>query len=263
MSTQVIDEPRDTVTCAVAPQAAIELADDASMTGVIELLLKGQDRLDSLARDERRQADLIPRYLAIVLTSFSVYALALVLLLDAAPPQARPELLRERWASAGPAPAISLWAAYTLGMIASSGVCLPSFYFFGLLSGVRVSLVQVVGHIMKGKASTAMMLLGLLPIYVALMLGSIVLAAPPDRIETLLLLGLLLPFGAGMWGVVSIYSGFQGHCDTLPEARRARRACFLRRLTFAWAALYTIVTPVMIFTIWDSLSRTLLNLPAW
>jgi hypothetical protein len=128
---------------------------------------------------------------------------------------------------------------------------LPSFYFFGLLAGVRASAVQVAGHVMKGKASTAVMLLGLLPIYVAVVLGMIVFALPPVELQLALYLGLALPFIAGLWGVWSIYRGFLALGDSLPPAKRYRRTCFLRRLTVAWAATYSVVTPVMIWTLFQ------------
>lgn len=224
--------------------------DEHSLLGMIELLLKHPARLDQLARTEERQPELLPRFLAIVLASFSVFALALVLLLDQADPAALPPFLRAHWTGRA-GPAVSLWAAYTVGLIAATGVCLPSFYFFGLLAGVKTSALQVVGHIMKGKASTAVMLLGILPIYVAVVLGMVVFRAPAADLQVALYLGLALPFVAGVWGVWSIYRGFLTMADTLPECRRARRTCFLRRLTVAWAALYTVVTPVMIWSLWN------------
>jgi len=232
-----------------ADAATLEV-DEHSTLGLIELLLKAPLRVDALARDEGRQAELIPRFLGIVLVSFSVYALGLVLLLNYADSAALPNFLRPQWSHSF-GPAFSLWAAYTLGLVAASGVCLPSFYFFGLLAGVRVSALQVTGHVMKGKASTAVMLLGILPIYVAVVLGMIVFGAPAFMLHDVLCIGLALPFVAGLWGVWSIYRGFQGHTDTLPECRRERRGCFLRRLTFAWAAVYSAVTPVMIYTLWN------------
>ncbi len=230
-----------------APQPAI---DDNSLLGLTELLLKHPARVDQLARDEARQADMLPRLLAIVLVSFSMFSLALVLLLDNAAPNALPSVIRSNW-TGGWRPAVSLWAAYTIGMVAASGICLPSFYFFGLLVGVKISLLQVTGHIMKGKASTAVMLLGILPIYVAVVLGMIVFHAPNDILHNWLCVGLALPFLAGFWGAWAIYRGFLDMADTLPACRRERRTCFLRRLTVAWGAMYCAVTPVMIYTLWN------------
>ena len=77
---------------------------------------------------------------------------------------------------------LSLGLAYVLGLIAATGVCLPSFYFYGLLSGVRITVLQVTTHITEGMAATALMLLGLLPIYVAYVLGLIVFEAPSSSL---------------------------------------------------------------------------------
>jgi hypothetical protein len=131
---------------------------------------------------------------------------------------------------------------------------LPSFYFYGLLAGVKVSWLQVTALIMKGKASTSVLLLGILPIYMAIVLGLSVFQAEPSWLRLAFYLGLVLPFGAGLWGVRNIYLGFMGLADTLPPERRVHRECFLRRLTLACAGCYSAVTPVMIYTLWDYFS---------
>src|SRR4051794_40371732 len=224
--------------------------DDRSVLGLTELLLKDPDRLDRLARDEARQPRLIPSFLAVGLASFSLFALALVLTVNAAPVAALPGFLAGPWAAHPTAAAVALWLAYALGFTLATGVCLPSFYFYGLLAGVRVSWLQVTAQIMKGQASTAMMLMGILPIYLAAALGAVVFAAPPDVLRGVLNVGLVLPFVAGLWGVRSIYASFLGLSDTLPAHRCCRRECWLRRLTMACSACYTAVCPVMIYTLW-------------
>ena len=65
-------------------------ADEHSVLGVTELLLKDPERVDRLAREENEQPYLIPRFLAVGLTSFSLFALALVLTLGSAPASAVP-----------------------------------------------------------------------------------------------------------------------------------------------------------------------------
>jgi hypothetical protein len=235
------------------PQIAV---DEHSLLGLTELLLKEPARVDALAREEARQPELIPRFLAMAFASFSLFALALVLLFNSVDRDALPGFLKERWTgSAGPA--VSLWLAYTFGLVAATGVCLPTFYFHSLLAGLRISVLQVTGHIMKGKASTSMMLLGILPIYVAIVLGMIVFHSPADVLEGALYLGLFLPFVAGLWGARAICRGVMSLADTLPADRRPGREWFLRWLTLAWAGCYTAVTPVMIYTLWDSFSGTI------
>jgi hypothetical protein len=229
------------------PEAA---PDERSVLEVIELLLKDSRHLDQLARDDERQPLLIPRFLAVGLSSFSLFALALVLTLSAAPAEALPWPLAEHWTTQRTASSLALWLAYALGFTMTTGVCLPSFYFYGLLAGVRVSWLQVTAQVMKGQASTAVMLMGILPMYLALALGAVIFGAPPHLLRAVFYVGLGLPFVAGLWGVRAIHRGFLSLSDTLPPARRADRECWLRRLTAACSACYAAVCPVMIYTLW-------------
>lgn len=225
---------------------------ERSLVGLVELLLKAPAQLDAWTRDPSRQAELIPRLLMLSLTSFALFSTVLVLLLRAADAEAIPMILEHWNDSAGPALALGL--AYPAGMVAATGLCLPTFYFFGLLAGVRISVLQVTAHVLKGKAATAVFLLGLTPIYLSVTLGMVIFHAEPKALSAALSAGLALPFLAGLWGVRSIYRGFLSLADTLPPERRCRRTCFLRRLTVAWAAVYTIVTPVMIWSLYQNMS---------
>jgi hypothetical protein len=237
------------------------VADSNSTLGLAELLLKDPVQVDRLTRDEARQSELIPRLLALVVLCFTSYSLVLAAVLHFIPRKALPSIVAERW-SGSVACVAALWAAYTFGMIAASGICLPSFYFFGLLAGARLSVAQTVAHVVKGKGATAIMLLGLLPIYFTVVLGMIVFNAPIDKLEWSVYLGLALPFLAGLWGVRSIYRGFlnsddlpvRGRCLELAKDDRLGRVIFLRRLIIAWAVCYTAVTPVMIWTLWKMLA---------
>src|SRR6266851_7043496 len=66
-------------------------ADEHSMLGMAELLLKAPALVDRLTRDSDRQPELVFRFLAIALTSFSLFAAVLILLLDCVPEEALPE----------------------------------------------------------------------------------------------------------------------------------------------------------------------------
>src|SRR5262245_43496039 len=88
----IVEEPRD--------QARCRAAGNASALRLAELLLKDRVHVDDLLRDEDRQAELIPRFLAIALSSFSVYACAMVLLLFAAPADSLPSVLAPNWSLA-------------------------------------------------------------------------------------------------------------------------------------------------------------------
>jgi hypothetical protein len=219
-------------------------------TELIELMLKDQRRLDVLIREEADAPELIPRLLGIAFVGFTIFGIAATLILNlggslpAWVPRAR--FSDGTWAN--------LTLAYVLGLIAATGVCLPSFYFYGLLAGIKLTMLQSVAHTVKCLAVTAVVLVGALPIYVAISLGMIVFSAPADWLQSTIGLGLALPFVAGLWGVKTLFLGFADFAETLPPCRKAERACFLRRLTVAWAACYTTVTPVMIIWLWTRFS---------
>ena len=67
-----------------------------------------------------------------------------------------------------------LTGAYAFGLVAASGVALPSLYFYCLLSGLRMSMLEVVTHAVKAKAIAAVALVGILPIYVAVAMGVVI-----------------------------------------------------------------------------------------
>jgi hypothetical protein len=146
--------------------------------------------------------------------------------------------------------------AYAFGLVAASGVALPSLYFYGLLAGVRMSMVDVLIHAVKSKAIAAVALVGILPIYVALAMGVVIFNVGETALQSTLILGLILPFIAGLWGTASLYHGFSQLCDTMPPDKAIRRECFLRRLVLSWAACYSAIMPVMIYTLWEVFSRT-------
>jgi hypothetical protein len=229
---------------------------DHSTVALVELMLKNPQGLDGLVRDNARQAELIPRFLAISLVGFTIYGLAATVMLNAAVglgtagawPRGIPSA---RWGSSSLA---NLTIAYAIGLVAATGVCLPSFYFYGLLAGVKPTMLGVLTHAMKGKSVAAVTLVGILPIYVAVVLGMIVFHLPSAWTQLTLYGALALPFIAGLNGVRSLYVGFMGLTDTLRPEHRCQRECLLRRLTGAWSACYTAVTPLMVYTIWNHLS---------
>lgn len=250
-------QPADEVPVGTEENAAVEEAlveaNERSTFGLVELLLKQPARVDRLNRDEARQPELIPRFLGVGLASYLAFGVLMVLILNFAPAAAWPHSLvipmpPAHWHDG------TFWSlpvGYTVGLVLAICVCLPSFYFFGLLAGIKMSFRQVVGQVMKGTAANAVLLVGILPIYVAVAMGLIVFDAPADVLQWTLKIGLLLPFIAGPWGMRSIYLGVMGLADTLPAKCRHRRTCFLRRLTFAWSACYAAVSPIMIYRLWE------------
>jgi hypothetical protein len=220
--------------------------------GLAELLLKNPERVDQLNRDPSLQGELFPRLLLIGEAGFLVYSLVMVLLWNVAPIPAGDTLpLRLPPANWSDGTALALPVAYTLSILLASCVCLPSFYFYSLLAGVNMRFSDIVNLIAKGTAANAIMLLGVLPIYVAGVLGFIVLEVRAEVLAWTLGLGLLLPFVSGVWGLWAIYQGVMNTVQVRPEPWRCRRGCFLRRLTLSWAAVYATVVPVMVYRLWE------------
>jgi hypothetical protein len=254
--------------CKVFCDAAAEPEEAAGSLGIaamIELILKDRRRLDQLLRRTTHNVDLASRLLAISLTSFVLYGLAMSITLDAShrwPQLASPaDWINDpqpfvAWADTSGlrspvvVRAIGLIFAYSFGLIAASGICLPSLYFYGLLSGLRMTMADVAVHTLKGTAVTAVALIGILPVYSAMALGAIVLPFCRELIGPILLLGLCLPFIAGLSGTRSLFIGFADLCHTMPAEFQDRRACFLRRLILSWCACYMAVAPLMIVTVW-------------
>jgi hypothetical protein len=248
---------------------------DMTLLELVESILKRRDRLERAIRMPDLQSKLIPKFLAISFAGFLFFGIALSLVFTSAKewpePAAIADLVAGRgtsimsWASVAngesrlgrwlDGSALTIMAAYSIGLIAATGICLPSLYFYGLLAGVRMTMLDVVIHALKAKAVSAVALVGILPIYAALGLGIVVFDLPDFVRHATFWLGLILPFLAGLFGTYSLYCGFLGLADTLPPDRRCRRACFLRRLVLSWGACYTAVTPVMIHTLWVMFAR--------
>jgi hypothetical protein len=246
---QVTTPPEEALLSVLPADEPVVTVNEDSALGLVELLLKNPGRVEHLNRDQTRLPLLVPRFLIIALASYALFAVAMIGIFELVPAAALPSLLPTNgWSKAA---AVGLLLGYTIGLVAASGVCLPSFYFYGLLAGVKISMLQVVAQTLKGAAATAIMLIGVLPIYVAVTLGLCVFNAPEETMTFWLYLGLGLPFLAGWWGLRSIYLGFVGLADTLPPERRCRRECFLRRLTVSWTGVYAAVSPVMIYRLWE------------
>jgi len=237
-----------------APDAAT-LARATSLGSVIDLLLKDNARLDAILRLEEGQRRLIPRLLAVAVGCFALYGIVATLMLNLARTHSGFWLPTLPAAMTDDGTIGNLTLAYAVGMIAAAGICLPSFYFYGLLSGIRLSMLGTAAHALKGMGAGAVALVGILPIYVAVTLNLLSGSKDPALLSMLVGIGLALPFIAGLRGARSLFLGFVGLADTIPCDGRYERACLLRRLILAESGLYTFVTPLVIYSIWQHLSQ--------
>ena len=243
---------------------------------LIEMILKDRSRLERIIHSSSMAAELVPRLLTVALAAFTLFGVALAIVFAALGRDVQLHPIAHRLSrqvenlvdfqqtdAHGPAGWISttvksvkMISAYDLGLIASAGICLPSLYFYGLLAGIKLSMTRVVVQTLKGMATTAVALVGILPIYMAFALAAAVFNFFPDLVNAVLWMGMILPFVAGLFGVASLSAGFSELAERMSATFRCGRACLLRRLVVSWAACYTAVTPVMIYTLWEYFGRT-------
>ena len=260
------DVPRIPEDC----ELAVSQPNGRGLFALVELILKDPVRLDRQIRQTNQQIELLPRLLATSLAAFAIFGVAMTLVLSAAgvwphlfPIQdvlAGKQIPVLRFESNETASFLSPWwngdafrliAAYSIGLIGATGICLPSLYFYGLLAGIRMTMMDVVIHAVKSKAVAAITLIGIIPIYAAFGLATAIFPLPDVSRDTVLLFGLLLPFIAGFAGTYSLYRGLSTLTDTITPERREHRECFLQRLVVSWCGVYSAVSPVLIFTLWQ------------
>lgn len=239
---------------------------------LVELILKDPVSLDRLIRKPEQQFELVPRFLSISLAAFAIFGVSMTLVFSAA--GVWPHLFAIESVLAGNhalglqfeaeeaksfvspwlnGNAFRLIAAYAIGLIAATGICLPSLYFYGLLAGIRMSMMDVAIHALKSKAVAAVTLIGIIPIYAAFGLATAIFTLTELSRDAVLVFGLILPFIAGLSGTYSLYRGLSTLTDTMAPEQRTYRECFLQRLVLSWCGVYSAVSPVLIFTLWQRL----------
>src|SRR6185436_8028189 len=226
---------------------------EPTFVNLTEMTLKRPQDVRAMAREGDLQPRVVLNLLLIGLAGIALFSAAFTVILACSPPLS--------WV-----PRVSFhdrsilrpMLSYTIGMVDALGICLPSFYFYGLLSGIRASMLQVTAISLHALATTGIILMGLLPIYVGSILGVIVLGATNGLVYPFLVaVGLLLPFLAGLTSLKVMYEGFVDLIRTLPETRMESRAPMVRMLALAWACLYTAVAPVTLWAVRTQLEKIL------
>lgn len=201
----------------------------------LDLLLRDGESLDRLLLDPNTTGDVTRRLLSVSLLGLVTHGLVLGI------------------------SAVSLEqesAAVILGMIvALSGafvgalaICLPSFYFYTLLSGLDVSFRAVTAQALRVQATTSVYLLGVLPFYAALAFAGALGVCARDAV---LGGGLLMPFLTGLFGVHALYHSFRRLEPLIPRTHR-RAGGYLGRLVWCWAAVYLAVAPIALWRLGEA-----------
>jgi hypothetical protein len=227
-----------------------------TLWGLFEVLLKAPGRLDPFVRDPKLRGKLIAGFTAIVGVVFALHGLILSLFLATAPAGAVPGILSPGWSGTWGS-GVALCAAYPVGLLLATLLCLPSYLYLAVLGGTRMTLGEVLAQSLKGKAATAVLHVGLLPIYAVVMLSLRLLVPSAELLALGLYVGLVLPFFVGLRGALSIYAGLRSTVNALPWQERKRRYAVPGWLVMAWALLFTLAAPLALFELWKRLSAVL------
>ena len=206
-------------------------------TPTYDLLLREREEADALCADRDGSAHLLPRFVLTGSAGVAAYAVVQALLLHMLPDSMAPT----------PAPAwtaMFLFVAFEGGFLGSHVAGLPSYYFYALLAGIRTHSWRLVAESMRARATASVVLLGLLPVYLAAGLGLCLLAHAPgwQHLATAVVLGLgyTLPFLAGLAAPVTLLRSFLHMSREQAGGRRAMPVL----LTLAWTALFTVMAPI-------------------
>ena len=232
---------------------------------LLDLLLRDKESTDRLCADRDQAAALLPRLLAIGAASVAAWALVHGGLLLASQQAILPAALADAppwWTP------IVLFVALEGGLLGAQLAGMPSFTFYALLAGIETHGWRIAVESMRARATAAIMLLGLLPVYLAVGLG-LVLVFPDAAWEGRALHGLVLgvggtalPFIAGLAAPGSLLRAFHRMLsEGLPTGQTRRRPMPLL-LVLAWSTLFTALAPLGAWRIAMALLAPGL-LPAW
>ncbi|MCB9759841.1 MAG: hypothetical protein H6739_08410 [Alphaproteobacteria bacterium] len=214
---------------------------------VVELLIRRRDEADAACADVEQATALLPRLVAVSTVALGAYAVVHGGMLSLA----EDPLFLDALTARGPLPTIGVvFLAYVAGLFGAQVASLPSAYFYALLTGIRTHGWRVAVEAMRAQATSAVVLLGLLPVYLAVGLGFSLSSGGVGegfRILAIDLLGYTLPFVAGLAGVITMGRAFSALVrEARPEP--GRRAMPLL-LVFAWSVLFTALAPLGVWRV--------------
>jgi hypothetical protein len=224
----------------VAPAVAAELP----VPGMLDLILRGQSQLTRVLLDERALPVAVQKLLALSLLGLGLHGLVLGVAAQVLPAELP-------WGGPLGHPVVWMPLSLVLAFVGALCVCLPSFYFYTQLSGLDATFRLVTAQALRAQATMAVLLLGVVPFYAALVLGCA--AGAVTDASRVVLAGVALPFVVGLYGMLALYRGFGELSLVLPITHR-RRGHFLQRMTLCWAVVYSAVAPVALVRLAQTLA---------
>jgi hypothetical protein len=218
--------------------------------GFFDLVLRNDKRLNTVLLDEASLTVNIQKLLGLALLGLSIHGV--VVGLTAHLLTGSGHSLDWEWMVNGH-PMMWMPLTFSGAFLLALAVCLPSFYFYTQLSGLDASFRIVTTQALRVLASTSVLLLGFLPFFAAVALGSVVGLIDPEKV---LAVGVAAPFLVGLFGIRTLYRSFQELITVLPITHE-RRGNFVLLLVLCWGVVYSTVAPVALYRIGEALAKAL------
>lgn len=209
----------------------------------VDRLLRRPEEADAACSEARAATAMLPSLAWTAVAGIGVFALVQGSLSQAFHPMDSPGLLR----GASVLEAVGLEAlAYGFGLFGAQIAALPSYWFYALLAGVPMPGWRLAVEATRAQATAAVVLMGLLPVYLAVGLGLGLLLPGPDGAPWHWLVvqggGHLLPFVAGLAAPLSLIRGFRRVVSARSVDGKTRAMPLFLAL---WcAALFTAMAPL-------------------
>lgn len=233
----------DTPDSSTPPPAA-----PADRVSVVDLLIRRRDLMDEAVTDRDAAARLLPRLVGISVVGVAAFSVVQGGLLTLEGAAVWPAGVSET----SPLKAMgSVFLAYSAGLFGAQVASLPSAYFYALLAGVKTHGWRVAVEAMRAQATSATVLLGLLPVYFAVALG---VALGFDDLQWFwrnLVIGVggyTLPFVAGLGGVVAMLRAFT-QLVRGPQVEGVARSPMPVLLVLSWSVLFTAMAPLAVWRV--------------
>jgi hypothetical protein len=215
------------------------------MTSTLALLLRRDSDPDAILDDPAAAARHLGPLVGLSTFALAAWALAQAALLSGLP--ALPGLPGAAEAS-GAELALATFAAGAAGLFGAQLAGLPTFYFYTLLAGLPTHGWRVSVESMRAQATAGLVLLGVLPVWVAAAEGLRLLAgtAPSDAqlvAACVWLFGGALPFITGIFAPFTLLRAMKRLA--LRQVRGdGRRAPLPTLLVTAWSLCFTAMAPL-------------------
>jgi hypothetical protein len=201
-------------------------------------LLRDELSIDAEAGEVAGATALMPRLVGLVVGGFGAHALVVA---------------GTAWPSLGPGPALqlgaSLWLATTAGYFAAICAGLPSYWFYGIVARIEAPAWRLALELVRSQAVGSVVLVGILPFWLAACLGLHLLQVDVYR-SPLMLLTYGLPLVTGLPGTLGLYRVFERMRVALGEQGKLPALV----LVAWWVGLFLYTAPITVWALFDALA---------